>query len=359
MASLSQTAFFEPNGRHCRFVQKMGIRPYRRCRYCDLRFRECFPTQFLAAVLGILALLVVLFTVQDLPIIAFQIAALIVGMILVLAIISRRELNEFVLSNVTLQNISLQLENRIRSRTQELQEANAMLEKASQLKTDFLSMVSHELRTPLTAIVGYADLLGAPVIPEESKKNRFLDAIKRNSKMLLQMVNNLLNAERLELGMVNLTWGRVDLVSVCRETIDLFFNLAAVKPVAITFGDPPAAAIVETDEEKLRHILINLIGNALKFTPAHGMIHVVLAEDGMFFKISVRDSGIGIAPKDFDKIFEKFVQVESPVTPSVHGTGLGLAVAKGFAELLGGKIWVESDGKAKGSTFSFTIPKRR
>jgi signal transduction histidine kinase/ActR/RegA family two-component response regulator len=246
----------------------------------------------------------------------------------------------------------------------EIDEKAERLRRADQMKSRFLSHMSHEFRTPLTSIMALSRLLSdetdGKISTEQHKQAMF---IRKSAESLLEMVNELLDLARLEAGksVVRPTWFTVSelfsaLQGVLRPLRGVLRQLSGPADVDLVFEEAPGIPQFYTDESKLAQILRNFVSNALKFTE-HGKI-VVSAEWNAGRKsvlFSVCDTGIGIAPDHLDTIFQEFAQIENPVQQRVAGTGLGLPLAKGLAELLGGSVSVRST-VGEGSTFCTEIP---
>ena len=270
-----------------------------------------------------------------------------------------------------LADVYANLEGEVADRTAQLQRANEVLEQQrrqleivnaqlvdeNQYKSDFLSMVSHELRTPLTSIVAFADLLSKHAVATDEKEERALKGIEANSQALMLMINDILEMSRLDAGRVRLTREVVDLGDVVAMVKATVGALAAKEHLAFTVGVAPDVPLVQADFDKLVHVLQNLCGNAVKFTPDGGEVHLGVAFDGAQNEVvlTVADTGIGIALADQERIFEKFAQVDSSSTRRYNGTGLGLAIVREYVEMHGGTVGVESE-LGHGATFAVRIP---
>jgi len=239
----------------------------------------------------------------------------------------------------------------------QLEKVNALLKEDSQYKTDFLAMVSHELRTPLTAIIVFSEILLKKKNFVDSEEEQILGEIKENSEVLLYMINNILDLARIETGKKLLKIETLDLVDVINNVESVVRPLAHRNDINLTTGVDRGVRLIQGDYEKVRRIIENLAGNAIKFTPAGGNVSIraALAEEPGYIKIMVQDDGIGISQENQAHIFEKFVQVDSSSSRRFNGSGLGLALAKEFTELHGGTITVESELN-QGSTFVVYLP---
>lgn len=247
------------------------------------------------------------------------------------------------------------LERKVAERTQELTLANDKLAEASKLKSQFLANVNHELRTPLSSIIGYARLLRRETEGQINTLQREnLEDLLRNAERLLGLIDGLLDFAKIEAGKMEIQIEAVkidDLVQEAAATVEPMLNGNSVR---IVRDLPSDIAPVYTDREKLRQILLNLLGNAVKFTD-RGEIKVSACQQNGDFKLAVADSGIGIAKADFTRIFEEFDRGRLSSDGSYRGTGLGLAIVKRLVDVLGGSIAVDSE-VGKGSTFTVTLP---
>ncbi|WP_290751036.1 ATP-binding protein [Amaricoccus sp.] len=239
-----------------------------------------------------------------------------------------------------------------------LELALAGAQRADQSKTQFLANVSHELRTPMNGVIGIAQLLEVQDLDAEARE--MVGVLLASARTQLQLINGLLDITRIETGSMRLDRARFDPGAAVDDTMRLLAAEAATKNLALAATVAPAArALFLGDDLAFRQVLTNLVGNAIKFTDT-GRIDVDLAavagEDGL--RVTVSDSGRGIAPDDHARIFERFVQVDGSLTRSAGGAGLGLAIARSLVELMGGTIRVES-ALGAGSTFSLFLPLAR
>jgi signal transduction histidine kinase len=249
------------------------------------------------------------------------------------------------------------LEHKVAERTQELALANWRLDEASRHKSAFLASVSHELRTPLNAIIGFSEVLLDPPMPvTEEERKQFLSDILNSGKHLLKLINEILDLSKIEVGMMNLKIKPEFLRHVLEPVQSTMLPLAAKKRIDCCFDTDSVIDPIPMDAFRIEEVLINLLGNAVKFTPEGGQVWVRAHTDNGAVRFEVGDTGPGIAPEQHDKIFLPFHQVPTgEIGDKPEGTGLGLALAKKFVEMQGGKIWVESE-VGRGSRFFFTIP---
>ena len=239
----------------------------------------------------------------------------------------------------------------------EIQEKGRQLELTSKYKSQFLANMSHELRTPLNAVLGYTRMLLMNVYGQLPQAVRdVLDRVDKSGRHLLGLINDVLDLSKIEAGQVTLSLNPYSLKEVVQNVATAMQPLAAEKKVALKVTLPPDLPAAQGDERRIFQVLMNLVGNAIKFTDV-GEIRVQATVSDDALVVSVSDTGPGISEKDQQKIFEEFQQAESSSKGNKDGTGLGLAIAKRIIELHGGRIWVESS-LGKGSTFHFMLPVR-
>ncbi len=248
--------------------------------------------------------------------------------------------------------------NSLHKTSQDLQEANSKLQQLDKLKDDFVSVASHELRTPMTAIRSYVWMaLHKSDIPLSQKLERYLYRTLVSTERLINLVNDMLNVSRIESGRIEITPKAFDIVALVKEVIEEVKAKSDEKRLQLVVMEHRLPQVF-ADADKVHQILLNLIGNSLKFTYPGGSITTDFFTDGKMVEISIKDNGSGIAPDDLNKLFHKFARLDnSYVSISTSGgTGLGLYISKTLIELMHGKIWVKSDGVDKGSTFCFSLP---
>ena len=244
--------------------------------------------------------------------------------------------------------------------SEDLDEARKKVEAANRAKNDFLAVMSHEIRTPLNAIIGMTSLLlDTDLTPSQQE---FASTIRTSGDALLSIINDILDFSKIEAGRIDLEQRPFDLHQCVEDAVKLFIEMSLEKGLEIVYLiDPQVPHAILGDENHLRQILLNLLSNAVKFTETGGVTLTLTSEitaDASIHQLlfTVRDTGLGIPPEGMKKLFHSFTQLDSSVTRKYGGTGLGLAISKRLAQLMGGTMWVESDGiKGKGSTFHFTI----
>jgi signal transduction histidine kinase len=239
----------------------------------------------------------------------------------------------------------------------ELRRLYTELEAASKHKSEFLANMSHELRTPLNAIIGFSQVLRDEMVGSVNPKQaEYLDDIISSGNHLLSLINDVLDLSKVEAGQVELEVHPFSLREALERGVVMVRERATEDGVRVAFAADPEVDVVEGDERRIKQVIFNLISNAVKFTPAGGEVGVSATRVNGEVRVSVADTGPGIAPEDWDRIFEEFQQSETGVGQR-EGTGLGLALSKRFVELHGGRIWLESE-LGRGSTFTFALPAR-
>jgi signal transduction histidine kinase len=239
----------------------------------------------------------------------------------------------------------------------QIEEKGRELAEASRHKSQFLANMSHELRTPLNSVLGFTEMMADGLygqLPERAKSA--LIKVQANGRHLLGLINDVLDLSKIEAGQLTLSLDDYSLGQVVDSVVTSTESLARAKGLRMSASVPPALPIGRGDERRLTQVVINLIGNAIKFTDAGSVDIVAKAVDG-FFEVVVRDTGPGIAPEDQKRIFEEFQQVDDSSTRRKAGTGLGLAISRRIVEMHGGTLTVRS-AVGEGSTFTVRVPVR-
>lgn len=250
------------------------------------------------------------------------------------------------------------LETQLRAKNEELETQNRRVQEVNRLKSEFLANMSHELRTPLNGIIGFAELMhSGKVGPVSAEHQEYLGDILSSSQHLLQLINDVLDLSKVESGKLDFHPEKVELTLLINEVRDILRTLIAKKQIKFTITIDPKIGTVFIDPSKLKQILYNYISNAIKFTGEGGHVDIVVTnKDKEMFCVEVKDNGIGIQEKDFNRLFAEFQQLDASSAKKFQGTGLGLALTKRLVEAQGGKIGVESTF-GKGSDFYAILPK--
>ena len=260
-------------------------------------------------------------------------------------------------SEAALRQANEQLEQRVAERTTELTHANTRLLELDRLKSEFLATISHELRTPLNAILGFSGMLrdgrSGPVSTEQQRQLGFVHA---SGQHLLSLINDLLDVSRIEAGRMGLHNEDYDLAEVMAEVWTTLQPAAEAKGLALLFSAPPQPMTLHGDRRKCCQVLLNLAGNAVKFT-AEGQVQLEAEADGEWVQIRISDTGIGIGTHQLPLLFEAFRQLDGGLRRAHDGVGLGLYLSRQLATLMGGSISVKSEASV-GSVFTVTLPRR-
>ncbi|WP_292468325.1 PAS domain S-box protein [Methanolobus sp.] len=254
-----------------------------------------------------------------------------------------------------IQTVGRDMTDRVRTEAAMLS-AKIKAETANRTKSEFLANMSHELRTPLNSIIGFSDVMIDGMTGEiSSKQEHYLQNISESGHHLLSLINDILDISKIEAGKMELNFDMIDIPSAISEITAMMHPLTSDKNLTVDVDLPDNLPEVMADRSKIKQILYNLIGNAIKFTDNNGRITIIAKIRDTNLQISVIDTGIGISPNDQKKLFKPFSQIDSSTSRKYEGTGLGLALVKELVELHGGRVWVESE-LGKGSNFTFELP---
>lgn len=239
---------------------------------------------------------------------------------------------------------------------EQLKETNARLVELDRLKNEFLSLASHQMRAPLTSIKGFASLLLEGDLGEITPKVReAIEKIFASANLMVRSVEDFLNVSRIEQGQMKYDFAQDDIGTLAGEMVKRFKPVADQKKIALVFEPRVSGLTVSMDTYKLEQVLTNLIDNAIKYT-LEGSVTVIAERHDQMARIVVKDSGVGMSPEAIGKLFQRFARAEGAGKVNVAGTGLGLYVARQMIEAHGGKIWAESEGENKGSSFIIELP---
>ncbi|MEQ8169062.1 MAG: ATP-binding protein [Candidatus Eremiobacterota bacterium] len=277
---------------------------------------------------------------------------------------NKKLLEELTRANKDLESSNVLLEEKVRERTKELEmlnqdlnKANIELKRLDKLKDELVSLVSHDLKSPLTAIIGYASTIQYKSIEDmgEEKIKDYTDRILNQSFRMLNLINDILDEQKIKEGKMTLNGEVTDLGEIGKECFEEMKILASEKNLDYTVEieqDLPATFL---DKSKIRQVIINLLSNAIKFTPGQGEIRLRVYKGKNKLWVSVIDTGPGIEKSRQDELFKEFKKFKTPDGKEHEGTGLGLSICKKIVNLHGGKIWLQSE-EGKGSKFSFLLP---
>jgi len=247
----------------------------------------------------------------------------------------------------------------VEEKSKDLRVANLKLKQLDKLKDEFVSIASHELRTPLTVIRSYVELLITGKAGKlNTKQYEYLERVFASSNRLANLVSTMLDLSRIESGRIKLAKENVDITDLVNEVVAEMKAKAEEQKIDLTITGFNERTLLLADKERIREVMINLVGNALKYTPTGGSVGISMTINEKEITISIKDTGIGISQANMDKLFKKFgiIGSEYSVKKGITSTGLGLYLSQQLVQLHGGKIWVESEGEGKGSTFIFSLP---
>ncbi len=351
---------------NCWLAKTLNYSPAKRCQYCKLKFRHCLFFQYL-----IISLILIVFLLTLSFLIEGKISKLVTISIFVLVIIYGYFFNKSTEKIIqayfaqrkakeALEELTESLEQRVEEQTKELRRANEELKILDEAKSEFISIASHQLRTPLTSIKGLISMaledFWGPLNKEQKK---YLGQVYQSEERLLRLIEDLLDISRMEAGRMQFVFQPLNLMEIVKEVIGDLANQAKQKNLELRLLEASTSEKslpkVKADPLKIRQVVQNLIDNAIKYTEK-GEVVVRLEKENGSVVFSVSDTGMGITKEDRVNLFEKFQRGKGVNVRDTEGTGLGLYLAAKIVEAHGGKIWAVSEGRLKGSTFSFSLP---
>jgi signal transduction histidine kinase len=346
----------------CWLADTLGYSPVNRCRYCDIKFRECLFFQHLIVSLVLVVFLLGLSYLVEGGITRTFIVSIIV-LIVVYSYFFSRSTEKIIKVNFAekkareaLDSLNQELEKRVEVRTRELEKAYQELQALDRAKTEFISIASHQLRTPLGAMRGYLSMLingDFGVLGSEAQ--RASQEVYQASLRLLKLSNDLLNVSQIESGKVALNYETVSVLDLINNILEPLKIEAKEKKVKLKVEADKDLPSIEIDADKIRQVLMNIIDNAIKYSQA-GQVNIILSSDKKNLLIEIKDSGPGLSADDIDNLFRSFFRGQSGKELHPAGSGLGLYVAKKFVDQHYGCLWAESPGVGQGSSFFIELP---
>jgi signal transduction histidine kinase/PAS domain-containing protein len=271
----------------------------------------------------------------------------------------KRSADDLAKLNEELKSFNSQLEMKVEERTKQLEEAVEVAEASNRTKSEFLASMSHELRTPLNAIIGFSQVLHEKYFGELNEKQaEYIADIVDSGKHLLSLINDILDLSKIEAGKMELDISEVKIAELLQGSLVMIKEKAMAHNISLDLkiAENINGASIRGDERRLKQVMFNLLSNSAKFTPDGGAILVEAKKTETEITVSVTDTGIGMTTQEQKRLFEAFYQASGGIKGKTPGTGLGLAITRSIIEKHGGRIWMESAGLNKGSTFIFTLP---
>ncbi len=349
--------------KNCWLVKTLNYPASERCRYCELKFRNCLFFQYLSISFILIAILLSLsFLIEKR--IPKSVVISIFAFTTVYGYFFNNSTEKIIKANFlqkkskeALEKLAAELEEKVERRTRKLKKANDQLKELDLAKSEFISIASHQLRTPLTVIKGYISMmLEGNFGALEDSGTEALKKVFLSNERLIKLVENLLNISRIESGRLQFDFRETDMNKMVESVIDELSVNAKNKNLILRYKPPSEPLpLIKMDDEKIRQVVINLIDNGIKYTK-QGVVSVSLERRENKARFCVKDSGMGIRREDMVNLFKKFFRGMGVSIVHTEGTGLGLYVARMMVEAHHGKIWVESEGDGKGSEFYFELP---
>ena len=348
---------------NCWLVRTLNYAPYKRCQYCKLKFHNCLFLHY-----QIVSLILILFFLTLSFLIEGRISKLMIISIFTLVIVYGYFFNKSTekiikanfaqrKANEVLKELTETLEEQVEQRIKELRKAYEELKKLDRAKSEFISIASHQLRTPLTVIKGYLSMILEGTYGRLSPKaQKPIENIYQSNERLIELINNLLSVSRIESGRMEMHFEKTSLEDIISSLVDELKIEAKKKNIYLNWEKPkePLPKVL-ADRDKIRHVIFNIIDNAIKYTKK-GRITIKTGVLDSGLRIEVFDTGAGMTKDELSKLFKSFARGTVGSRLYTEGVGLGLYVAKKFVEMHDGSIWAESSGPGKGSTFYIELP---
>lgn len=330
-----------------------GMKPFRRCQYCERQIQECFGLQFFVIIFSIIMLLLITLFITDLPALVLDVIITVFLLVMMLSYLASKEINEIVLNNVFLSQLNKELEEKVQQRTLELQRSNDELRKVNQMENELIGIINHELKAPITAVLSGIDVVRSHGIDKfDDSQKKMIDIMQESGKDMLKLANNLLDLSKIEAGKIVIYYEHFPLLNMIEEVAQALKPFADQRKILIDAKIDKSISTIYADTIRLKQVIFNLIDNAVKYSKENSTVKVTASDIGDKVKVEVKDAGIGIKKEHISEIFDKFAKRAA----GYKGTGLGLYIAKSFVEAHKGDIGAESE-PGKGATFWFTIPK--
>jgi len=351
--------------KNCWLVRNLNYDPYKRCQYCELKFPQCMFLRY-----QIISLFLIIFILTLSYLIERRISELLIISVFTLIIIYgyffNKSTDEIIKANFaerkanqTLDEMNKTLKIRVDAQTKEIRKAYEELRVLDKAKSEFISIASHQLRTPLTAIKGYISMIIDGTYGELSEKSqRPIENIYQSNERLIRLVNDLLNLSRLEAGKIEFKPELHFLEKIIQTIIDELKINAQKKGLSLNLKLSKNIPQIMVDENKLSQVLLNIFDNAIKYTQK-GEITIELEKIDNEQQIKISDTGAGMTEDEIKSIFQTFSRTTAGNQLNTEGAGIGLYIGKKFVAMHQGKIWAESLGKGKGSTFYIRLPEKQ
>jgi signal transduction histidine kinase len=349
---------------NCWLIKNLKYVPYKRCQYCELKFRHCYFLQYQIISLILIIIFFLLFFAIERKF-SFLAVITVFSFVIVYGYFFNRSTERIIKSNFSLnktrealEELTNNLEEKVSEQTNDIKENNIQLEELLKMKSEFLTVASHQLRTPTSITRGYLSILveDKDKLPAKEKE-LYLENAWQGINRLERIIHDLLSVTELEGGKYSLDIKPVELTELVSGIVEEIRPLAEEKKLKLVYRKPRELLTVIADENKIREVIKNLVDNAVHYTEEGSVDVFVKAIDSHWLEIKVKDTGIGLSDNDKKHLFGKFMRGEGVLLIHPNGTGLGLYIAKYFVELMKGKVEFKSEGKGKGCIFKIVLPR--